>query len=645
MKKMLTKRIIALLMATLILLLACACNEAPPKETEPADATEDVTEKPTEKPTEPVEEPTEPEEDDNGGLEEAIPEEKYYKVVYSMSENGKIEGNQVQTVKRGEAAEPVTAVADAGYVFVKWSDGSVLATRNDSAVYEDLSVSPIFVSIDYEYTVTYQILRNGALHDEIVKTAKASEIIEFTPAAPQLAYIYGEWSDGIVTPDRVDGVSADGKTFVLDYDPLSLNSVPSIEIDTADGKGVTSKSEYKTCVVSLSNAPEDQCFEGASALIRGRGNSSWSYPKKGFKLKFDKKQSMLGSDYEVKNWVFISNYGDKSLIRNMIAYDMSEAFKGLEFTTMHRFIDVYLDGEYYGLFLLCDRIDENEGRLNIETPVSDNPEEMGYIIEIGMTDRLGAGKDGWNEDRDKNRSYSISYPDINDPNFKVDVHLKYIENYVDKCLAALSARDWELINELIDIDSFVDYYIIQEMFMNKDCFWRSIHFYKKPNGKLYAGPAWDFDQGIGNVNDLFGTGRQDTTFDCDIDFVDTQWNSGKTAGNLWIAQANTWYRRLFRNEEFVDLVAQRLAKYQPIIAEIVERTTTDGSVKDAYYTLYGDAMNRNFERWKIMGVQVWPNTPTLRNIKTVSGQIDYINDWFAKRYNLLCEWYQVDAGV
>ena len=67
MKKMLTKRIIALLMATLILLLACACNESPAKETEPADATGDVTEKPTEKPTEPVEKPTEPEEDDNGG--------------------------------------------------------------------------------------------------------------------------------------------------------------------------------------------------------------------------------------------------------------------------------------------------------------------------------------------------------------------------------------------------------------------------------------------------------------------------------------------------------------------------------------------------------------------------------------------------
>lgn len=351
MKKMLTKRIIALLMATLILLLACACNEAPSDPTDATDATEMPTEKSTEKPTE---KPTEPSgEENNGGLEEAVPEDKYYKVIYNAAENGKIEGDRTQTVKRGEAAEKVTAVANIGYIFVRWSDGSTDATRNDNAVYEDINVTPLFVSLDYEFTVTYQICRNGAVREEFVKTAKASETIDFTPAAPKLAYIYGEWSDGIATPERIDGVSADGKTFVLDYVPLALNDVPSIEIDTADGGGVTSKYDYKTCTVSVSNAPEGENFEGVSALIRGRGNSSWSYPKKGFKLKFDKKQSMLGSDYEVKNWVFISNYGDKSLIRNMIGYDMSAAMSGLEYTVMHEFIDVYLDGEYYGLFMMC----------------------------------------------------------------------------------------------------------------------------------------------------------------------------------------------------------------------------------------------------------------------------------------------------
>lgn len=635
-------------MAIIMLLLACACNEGVIEATEPEHP---ETEAATEKPTEPAEEATEPEDEkddeneENGGLVEAVPEDKYYSVSYVAAENGRIDGEVLQTVKRGESASAVTAVPDEGYVFVEWSDGYRQATRTDAEIYEDIELTPTFLSVDYEYSVTYELYKNGSLVEEYRVSAKAGETVSFDVPELPLAYTLGTWNDGVEIAERVDDVASDGEVYSISYEPLSLNNVPSIEIDTEDGKGVTSKAEYKSCVVSLSNAPEEQCFEGLSALIRGRGNSSWSYPKKGFKLKFDKKQSMLGSDYEVKSWVFISNYGDKSLIRNMMAYDLSAEFHGLEYTTMHEYIDVYLDGEYYGLFMMCDRIDENEGRLDIETPVTDNPEEMGYIIEIGMTDRLGSGKDGWTESKDKNRSYSISYPDIEDPNFKVDVHLAYIEDYVDQCLAALSAKDWELICELIDIESFVDYYILQELFMNKDCFWRSVHFYKKPGGKLYMGPAWDFDQTIGNVNDLFGTGLSDTTFDCDIDFVDTKHSSGKTAGNLWIAQANTWFRRLLRNEEFVDLVVAHLAEYEPLIEEMLERTTTDGSVEDAYYTLYGDAMNRNFERWKIMGQQVWPNTPTLRNIKTVSGQIDYINEWLANRYNLLCEWYQVDAGV
>ena len=486
MKNKLLNRILAFALAALML-LACSCDAGVPDVTE-TDADQDATEMPTEKPTEKSDEkPTEPtDEENNGGLEEAVPEEKYYNVVYNSAENGKIEGELTQKVKRGEPAEKVTAVANTGYIFVKWSDGCVYATRRDNAVYEEINVFPIFVSIDYEFTVTYQICRNGAVREEIVKTAKAGETVEFTPAVPQLAYIYGEWSDGVATPERIDGVSADGKTFTLSCDPLSLNDVPSIEIDTEDGGGVTSKYDYKTCTVSVSNAPEGENFENVSALIRGRGNSSWSYPKKGFKLKFDKKQSMLGSDYEVKNWVFISNYGDKSLIRNMIGYDMSAAMSGLEFTVMHEFIDVYIDGKYEGLYMMCDRIDEKEGRLGLDAPISEDPAEMGYIIEIGMTDRQGSGKDSFSASRDKNRSYSVSFPDPDDPNFKADVHLEYIKNYVDKCLAALSAQDWDLICELIDVDSFIDYYIIQELYMNKDCFWRSVHFYKKPGGKLYA---------------------------------------------------------------------------------------------------------------------------------------------------------------
>jgi hypothetical protein len=628
-------------MVAVILVGVCACDDVESDGTDVSDTVQNATDdsKATDEPTEEPTEDSSESEDENGGLEEALPEEKYYNVTYSGSNNGKIEGNQFQVIKRGESGTAVTAVADEGYVFLKWNDGVLEATRTDEKIYEDLEVYPVFVSCDYEYTVTYELRKNGKLIENHVETAKASETVSFKAPPLPLAYTFGKWSDDVETPDRVDTVSADGKVLVLNYEPLCLNNVPSIEIDTEDGGGVTRKDIYKTCTVSVSNAPEGECFEGVSALIRGRGNSSWTYPKKGFKLKFDKKQSMLGSEYEAKNWVFISNYGDKSLIRNMLAYDMSEAFYGLDFTVKHEFIDVYLDGEYYGLFMMCDRIDEKEGRLGFDAPISENPAEMGYIIEIGMTDRQGTGKDSFSASRDKNRSYSVSFPDPDDPDFDPDVHLAYISDYVDQCLAALSAQDWDLICELIDVDSFIDYYIIQELYMNKDCFWRSVHFYKEPGGKLHAGPLWDMDQGLGNVSDLFGTYHKETTPTTDLGFADSTYNKSK--GTLWIASANTWYRRLVRNEEFIDLLCQRLVEYGPVIMDIAKAAETDGTNPDSYYAKYGQAMERNFERWKIMGAGVWPNTATIVNIKTVSGQIDYMHDWLIERYYVICDYYNV----
>lgn len=639
MQKKIFYKLLALVLASLLLLSSCASQTSSEKETNGSEKetngsesgnTENLVTDATEAPTDA--------EQSTGGLTEAEPKPKHYSVVYLNSENGRISGQREQSVERGKSSSKVTAVADEGYIFAGWSDGYTFAQRVDENVRDDIEVSPIFVSVDYEFSVTYEVLKDGELVDINTLSAKATELISYAPNDAPLAYIYTEWSDGVAETKRADSILSDGKKVTIDCVPHALE-VPVLEIETEDGRGIESKSEYKRCTVTLSNFDEDGCFENAEAKIRGRGNSSWTYPKKGFKLKFDNKRSMLGSDYKAKDWVFISNYGDKSLLRNMIAYDISDQLSGLDFTTIHEFIDVYLNGEYYGIFLMCDSIETGEGRYEFDEELKEDPAEMGYLIEIGMTDPEGVGIDCVRMGRDYNRSYGLNFPYTDDPDYDPDVYLTYIGDYLDQCLAALSATDWDLICELIDVDSFVDYYVIQELFMNKDCFWRSVHFYKEPGGKLYAGPVWDFDQGLGNVSDLFGLGAYDTTPDIDIDFEDKQYNSNKKPGSLWIAAANTWYRRLFRNEEFKALVYQRLVECKPIIDEVLAMTTTDGSNPNSYYSLYKGSMERNFERWKIMGTGVWPNTPYLVSIKTVTGQIDYVHEWIEERYQILLDWY------
>ncbi|MBP3369143.1 MAG: CotH kinase family protein [Clostridia bacterium] len=571
-------------------------------------------------------------------LGELIEQGATCKIVYKNGENGHIEGETEQNVKKGEFSSEVKAVADDGYLFVGWSDGKMLNPRKDLAQDSDIEVTPVFKKLGTDFEITYRLIRNGEVVDEVTKKEKVGRKIVYIAVEADFAYQL-RWSDGQSVLTRSDGALYDGQVMVGEYIPKFMGA-PAICINTEDGLGIESRTEYKSCTVSVYNAEEDQCFKNLGARIRGRGNSSWdAYPKKGFKLKFDEKVSMLGSSNKDKDWVFISNHGDKSFVRNMIGYEMSERMSGLEFTMKHEYIDVYLNGSYYGFFMMCDSVEAGNGRVDIDKSYNSDPAQMGYMIEIGETDPGELGVDYFRAARDNNFAYCVKLPDTDDPEYDPNVHLVYIENYIDQCLAALSEENWTKICELIDIDSFIDYYIIQEMFMNKDAFWRSIMFYKKPGGKLYAGPIWDLDQGAGNIADMIGKNQYETTPDADINYEYSQYK--KAAGSLWVAGINTWYRRLLRNSEFKAMLRSRLIEFEPILNEVLELASTDRSDKDSYYAIYGDAMNRNFERWDIMGQKIWPNTPAINEIMTVKGQIDYMREWLLKRYDVICDHYGI----
>lgn len=564
-------------------------------------------------------------------------QEGYCVLRYESAENGKIEGELVQKVKKGENATVVKAIPDEGYVFAGWSDGMEIAVRRDKKVEESFTVTPKFVKLGTKFSVRYEVKSGNRTLQTVKRNGEAGDFVNFSLSKTPVGFFYGEWSDGAKAGSRADSVIADGKTFTITLEPVLLN-IPTVVINTSDGAGVVDKENYKKCTVTMLNADEDDCFEEVAAEIRGRGNTSWDYPKKGFRLKFEKKRSMLGSDYKAKTWLFISNYGDKSLIRNMIAYDLSEALSGMGYTVKHEFVDMFIDGRYCGMYMMTDKVDVDEGKIEFDETINEDPAKTAYILEVGDTNPGVKGVDYMKIKGDFDRRYKISFPETDDPAYKPDVHLKYIQNYVEECLETINGEDWERICELIDIDSFVDHYIIQELYMNKDGFWRSIYFYKEPNGKLYAGPVWDFDQGAGNVDGFFGSGKYETTPDIDFDYSMDGYG-GKEAGVPWIAGVSMWYKALFKHEEFTELVRVRLGEIGPILTEVLQKATTDGSVPDAYYTLYSDVMERNFEQWKIMGKKIWPNTPKVAEIKTVKGQIDYMREWLSERYDVLCKYY------
>lgn len=605
-------KLLCLLLILSFLLCICACGED--VETPDTDLTETDEEK----------------ESESSALSEATTEPEKYSVRYLETEGGKIIGKLEQTVKEGKNGSRVEAIADEGYVFVAWSDGLTRTFRRDGPISEDLELYPIFELDSNYFAVKYVLTRGSMTILNETKIAKRGETVECKLPEPPFAYEFLGWSDGASTTERVDNEESNGITYYAAYKPIYLDT-PIISIDTEDGGGVTSKVDYKGCTVTLENADESYCFENVAAEIRGRGNSSWDMEKKSYRIKFTEKRSMFGSDYEAKSWTLIANYCDKSLSRNALAYEMAQRMSGLDFSSMNEFVELYLNGEYMGVYLLCDQIQVGEGRVDIGESFYDDPAQMGFLIELDARANE-EGKEGYDYVKlDYGLPYLIKSPSSSDPAYDPDVHLKYVTEYLSSCLDALSEQDWDKICELIDIDSFVDMYIVNEMFANLDHYQFSVYFYKAPNGKLYAGPVWDFDISSGNVDYGYAEGSAESGPRQDLIY----------SGKLWIADRHTWYRRLLRNEEFVELLRERLVDYKDEIlsvAALADTKTTDG-----YYAKYGKAIERNFEKWKIMGVYLWPNPQVIVDITTAEGQMNYLADWLRERYDVLCEVYGIET--
>lgn len=396
--------------------------------------------------------------------------------------------------------------------------------------------------------------------------------------------------------------------------------LPYIEINTENNVAITSKDEYVKADVSVGGT-ENGSFdmEQTSAKIKGRGNSTWGQPKKPYKIKFDKKQSMFGSSYKAKSWVLLANYFDKSLSRNALAYMMSSKMEHVDFSPATQYVDVYLNGEYVGAYLLTDQIETGKGRVDIdEDEVTDG--NGGYLMELDQPERIEADGAVLGESYFKSNGYSFAFkaPDIEDDSFinNHEAYINYISSYMDQCFNAMNGTNWDDITNLMDVDTFEETYLIQEIFTNNDCGYSSFYLVKDKDGKLEAGPVWDFDIGGGNLN--YNMGNQTS---CPADSM------------LWAKVANVFYKKLLNHSEFVELVTNDLAKYESGLTEIIN--LADSTSSTGIYAKYNQALNRNFEKWQIMGTYVWPEPTDVVALTTVSDQLDYLHNWLTTRLNYM----------
>lgn len=289
---------------------------------------------------------------------------------------------------------------------------------------------------------------------------------------------------------------------------LFTDDVPVIEIEIENNLFPTNKEQYLNCSFKLSNTKNDNynlSVDMGNAGIRLRGNSTMTFKKKPFRIKFNKKQSLFGLEKN-KSWVLLADYLDQSCIRNYTAMQIANAvYNGFSPTGTH--VVVVINGQYQGLYLLCEQIDEKVGRTSVKTDI--NPEtqtEFPFLVEMGV-DSLNEGITGIDNFELENLWYpiEIKYPEFDERNLTTeeDVVFNYIKEYIYASLYTLktgqryacSFRDGQELSfeDLVDEDSYLEYILINEIMGNRDNVWKSIYMYKTIDGKLKFGPIWDFD--------------------------------------------------------------------------------------------------------------------------------------------------------
>ena len=275
---------------------------------------------------------------------------------------------------------------------------------------------------------------------------------------------------------------------VEEYTVSARNTgLPIVRIDTG-GRGINSKEEWlKDATIRIEQADGTVDLEGGLD-IRGRGNSTWNYPKKPYALKLKEKASVLSMPAH-KRWILLANWKDRTLLRNDAAFWLSK-HTGLPYTVRGQFVEVVLNGQHKGNYYLCEQIKEDKNRVDID-------KKTGYLLEL----------DSYYDEPYKFRNpdlfdlpWMVKYPDEEDI---TPEQFQYIQDWI-RNLEVLMKDTGKVkehaYEEFFDVDTAIDYLIVEELTTNHDFYntWpavgpHSCYMYIGKDGRLYTGPAWDFD--------------------------------------------------------------------------------------------------------------------------------------------------------
>ena len=387
------------------------------------------------------------------------------------------------------------------------------------------------------------------------------------------------------------------------YDEQKLE-LPKLYINTFDGSDITSKTEYTNATIEITNTTPPYQKAKTAVEVRGRGNSTWTrFEKKPYKLKFAMKTDMFGMG-KAKKWVLLANSMDDTMLRSALAFDLGKTM-GLEFTSEYRYVNVFVNGEYEGVYILCEQQEEGETRVNIDSSKSGEV-DTGYFLESlgeNISSKPYFTLPKVNGEYLGDVAYETHRVYIHSPTERTltDDQKTYIQDYITQVNEAIFNHNWARITQLCDIDSFVNMFIVDEVFLNNDCGY-SFYMYKKAGGKLQLGPLWDFDQSAGDS--AHGTATY------------KGWYAGSD---------HKWYSELIQMPEFEALVRARYTEKKADIYKMIE--SIDTIVEENKY----DFAMSNYVHNNFGNKNRWRTIPEIYSLKSYSQHVAYLKTWLTNR--------------
>ena len=420
--------------------------------------------------------------------------------------------------------------------------------------------------------------------------------VECSLGVRYVRFVGPEGSQTPVAELEVYGEKGEGNTSRM----WQITNLPTLVINTANFQAPYDKeNEIPSSVIIISENGTD--YFNKTAGVRERGNASRQFPKKPWRLKFDKKTAVLDSPAEAKKWTLINNYGDKTLMRNILAFEVARKLE-MDYVPFCRPVDVVMNGEYQGCYQLCDQIDIRENRLDITEMTKDDVEgdalTGGYFLEV---DGYANEEPVWFQTRRYFLPITIKSPDDGDIQPQ---QLKYITDYINRMEQSMPSGNYGEAGynaeplgfpyrDLFDTESFIRHMLVNEVAGNTDCYW-STYWYKERNDpKVYTGPVWDFDLGFDNDNRTYHVWERSRN--------GYLWASGfaSAAGNMRYLAERILLKDPATQGEIRDIWAQ--ARENGLSAEwlndLVEQTAAE----------LDQSQHLNFLRWPILNQWIHMN--------------------------------------